>query len=213
MNYKRIPLGPIWTNSYILDNGSGSAVCVDVGGDPADVLGYLRNEKLQLKAILLTHCHMDHILGAADLIAATGAEIYVPEDDQQLLTDPDQNLANEFGYTVKPVRPDHIVRDGDVFTAAGITFTALHTPGHTRGSTCYIAEQNGERLLLSGDTLFARSIGRTDLAGGDPQAMTRSLARLKAIDGDVPVLPGHGPETSLQKEREWNPFLNAENGQ
>jgi hydroxyacylglutathione hydrolase len=213
MNYKRIPLGPIWTNSYILDNGSGSAVCVDVGGDPADVLGYLRNEKLQLRAILLTHCHMDHILGAADLIAATGAEIYVPEDDQQLLTDPDQNLANEFGYTVKPVRPDHIVRDGDVFTAAGITFTALHTPGHTRGSTCYIAEQNGERLLLSGDTLFARSIGRTDLAGGDPQAMTRSLARLKAIDGDMPVLPGHGPETSLQKEREWNPFLNAENGQ
>ena len=210
MNYKRIPLGPIWTNSYIIDNGNGSAVCVDVGGDPADVLGYLRREKLQLKAVILTHCHMDHILGAADLIAATKAEIYVPEDDQQLLIDPDQNLANEFGYAVKPVRPDHIVRDGDVFTAADITFTAMHTPGHTRGSTCYIADQGGQKLLLSGDTLFARSIGRTDLTGGDPQAMAQSLERLRAIDGDMPVLPGHGPETSLQKEREWNPFLNGD---
>ena len=102
------------------------------------------------------------------------------------------------------------MRDGDVFTAADITFTAMPTPGHTRGSTCYIAEQGGQKLLLSGDTLFARSIGRTDLTGGDPQAMAQSLERLRAIDGDMPVLPGHGPETSLQKEREWNPFLNGD---
>ncbi|MGI6075069.1 MAG: MBL fold metallo-hydrolase [Pyramidobacter sp.] len=210
MNYKRIPLGPIWTNSYVVDDGSGTAVCFDVGGDPADVLGYLRNERLALAAIVLTHCHMDHILGAADLIDATGAEIYVPEQDQRLLTDPDRNLASEFGYEVRAVTPDHLVRDGDVFSVGGMTLTALHTPGHTNGSTCYLVQQDDEKMLLSGDTLFARSIGRTDLVEGDPEAMTHSLARLKALKGDMPVLPGHGPETTLEKERQWNPFLTGE---
>lgn len=210
MNYKRIPLGPIWTNSYVIDDGNGIAVCCDVGGDPADVLAYLRNEKLSLTAIVLTHGHMDHILGAADLIDATGAEIYVPEQDLSLLTDPDRNLAGEFGYEVRPVTPDHRVHDGDVFTVGGMTFTALHTPGHTCGSTCYLVRQGDEKMLLSGDTLFARSIGRTDLVEGDPAAMTRSLERLKALKGDMPVLPGHGPETTLEKERRWNPFLTGE---
>ncbi|WP_321823276.1 MBL fold metallo-hydrolase [Pyramidobacter piscolens] len=207
MNYKRIPLGPLWTNSYVIDDGRGTAFCIDAGGDPADVLGYLRNERLKLAAIVLTHCHMDHILGCAALKKATGAVLYAPADDEPLLADPNRNLAGEFGYEIEAVQPDRLVRDGDVFSVGGISLTALHTPGHTPGSTCYVAEQDGEKLLVSGDTLFARSIGRTDLTGGDREAMSRSLARLNAIAGDMPVLPGHGPETTLQKEREWNPFL------
>ncbi len=207
MNYKRIPLGPLWTNSYVIDDGSGTALCVDAGGDPADVLGWLRNERLSLAAVVLTHGHMDHILGVAPLARATGAAVYVPELDEPLLSDPNKNLAAEFGYPVEAVKADKLVRDGDVFTVGRLTLTAMHTPGHTPGSTCYVVEQNGQKLLVSGDTLFARSIGRTDLTGGDMQAMTASLARLAAIPGDMPVLPGHGPETSLQRERELNPFL------
>ena len=207
MNYKRIPLGPLWTNSYVIDDGNGTALCIDAGGDPADVLGWLRNENLKLAAIVLTHGHMDHILGVAPLAQATGAAVYVPESDESLLRDPNMNLAAEFGYSVEPVKSDHIVRDGDVFTAGNMTVEALHTPGHTPGSSCYIVSQGEEKLLVSGDTLFARSIGRTDLAGGDADAMTKSLARLAAIPGDMPVLPGHGPETSLERERQLNPFL------
>ena len=207
MNYKRIPLGPLWTNSYVIDDGNGTALCFDAGGDPADVLGWLRNENLKLAAVVLTHGHMDHILGVAPLAQATGAAVYVPESDETLLRDPNMNLAAEFGYSVEPVKADHIVRDGDVFTAGNMTVEALHTPGHTPGSSCYVVSQGEEKLLVSGDTLFARSIGRTDLAGGDADAMTKSLARLAAIPGDMPVLPGHGPETSLERERQLNPFL------
>ena len=207
MNYKRIPLGPLWTNSYVIDDGNGAAVCFDAGGDPADVLGWLRNEKLTLAAIVLTHGHMDHILGVAPLARATGAAVYVPEADASLLRDPNMNLAADFGYSVEPVIADNIVHDGDVFTVGELTVEALHTPGHTPGSACYVVSQGEEKLLVSGDTLFARSIGRTDLAGGDMDAMTRSLARLAAIPGDMPVLPGHGPETSLERERALNPFL------
>lgn len=207
MNYKRIPLGPLWTNSYVVDDGNGIAVCFDAGGDPADVLGWLKNERLTLEAVVLTHGHMDHILGVAPLARTTGAPVYVLEADAGLLSDPNRNLAAEFGYAVEPVTSPRVLRDGDGFEVGGLKLSVMHTPGHTPGSACYIVEQGKERLLVSGDTLFARSIGRTDLAGGDPEAMTASLARLAALEGDMPVLPGHGPETSLQRERELNPFL------
>ena len=144
-----------------------------------------------------------------DLIEKMNLVNHTPEidTDRILIRDPNMNLAAEFGYSVEPVKTDHIVRDGDVFTAGNMTVEALHTPGHTPGSSCYIVSQGEEKLLVSGDTLFARSIGRTDLAGGDADAMTKSLARLAAIPGDMPVLPGHGPETSLERERQLNPFL------
>ncbi len=208
MNYKRIPLGPLWTNSYVVDDGNGTAVCFDAGGDPADVLGWLKNERLTLAAVVLTHGHIDHILGVAPLARATGAPVFVPEGDAALLSDPARSLAAEFGYDVEPVTPTKLVRDGDTLAFGGLSLEALHTPGHTPGSTCYIVAQGSERLLVSGDTLFARSVGRTDLAGGDPAAMDASLGRLAAIEGDMPVLPGHGPETALRRERELNPFLN-----
>ena len=97
------------------------------------------------------------------------------------------------------------IADGEILTTGGAAWKVIHTPGHTPGGVCYYSAEN--RLLLSGDTLFAGSIGRTDLAGGDADAMTKSLARLAAIPGDMPVLPGHGPETSLERERQLNPFL------
>ncbi len=208
MKYKRIPLGPLWTNCYVIDDGKGGALCVDPGGDPADVLSYLKKEGLKLELILLTHGHMDHILGVASLKKATGAEVYIPEEDGPMLTDPDLNLASEFDEEVEPVTPDRLLRDGDRFSVGEIAFLTIHTPGHTPGSCCFILEQPGEKMMVVGDTLFARSIGRTDLIGGDSSAMARSLERLKRLEGDMPVLPGHGPETTLERERQSNPFMN-----
>ena len=207
MNYKRIPLGPLWTNSYVIDDGNGTAVCFDAGGEPDDVKAYLRLEKLSLVAIVLTHGHMDHILGVGSLKAATGAKLYVPESDEAMLSDPAKSLAAQFGYGIEPIKADEILKDGDSFSVGGLSITVLHTPGHTPGSSSYIVEQNGSKLLVSGDTLFARSIGRTDLPGGDGNAIMRSLRRLSSIKGDMPVLPGHGPETTLNTERRLNPYL------
>ena len=197
MNYKRIPLGPLWTNSYVVDDGRGTALCFDAGGDPADVLGWLRNEQLKLAAIVLTHGHMDHILGVAPLARATGAAVYVPENDEALLRDPNMNLAAEFGYSVEPVAADHIVRDGDVFTFGELKVEALHTPGHTPGSVTY---RIGD-ALLTGDTMFQGSYGRTDFPGGSWEQEMNSIRKLLALPEDHPVYPGHGPQTTLAAER------------
>ncbi len=207
MNYKRFPLGPLWTNCYVLDDGKGVAFCVDPGWEPSEILSYIKSEKLQLAAIVLTHCHFDHILGVPELKRATGVPVYVPLLDESMLSSPSAEMA--YGFKTEPVKAEYILHDGEKFTIGEISLTCIHTPGHTQGSMCLIAEQGDEKILIAGDTLFARSIGRTDLEGGDPRAMKRSLERLKGIRGDMPVLPGHGPETSLQREREWNPFLNG----
>lgn len=207
MRYKRIPLGPLWTNSYTVDDDSGVAFSVDPGGDPGEILSYLKLEHLKLCAIILTHGHLDHILGVGALKKATGAKVYIPEADAPLLSDPNLSLASEFDEVLDPVIPDIYVHDGDKFNIGGISIQAIFTPGHTAGSTCYLLSQKEQMLLLSGDTLFADSIGRTDLAGGDPEAMVRSLQKLKEIRGDMPVLPGHGPETTLARERDYNPYM------
>ena len=206
-DYKRIPLGPLWTNSYTFDDGNGTAFCVDPGGDPADVVEFLQNRRLKLGAILLTHGHMDHCLGVADLVEATGAPVYMARGDLNMTKDNWANLAVEFGREVPPYEPSKLLDEGDTFSVGRFSLTVLLTPGHTPGSCCYIVEKDGEKLLISGDTLFARSIGRSDLRGGDSEALARSLARLKELKGDLPVLPGHGPETSLDRERQLNPFL------
>ena len=207
MNYRTIPLGPLWTNSYVIDDGRGQALCVDAGGPADAVIAWLHEKKLTLCAILLTHGHMDHILGAAGLKERTGAKLYISKEDAPLLRDPDKNLANDFGYDVRPAEPDMLLSDGSRFSVGAMDLEVIHTPGHTPGSICCVASQGDERLLISGDTLFSRSIGRTDLRGGDDAAMARSLRRLKEIPGDMPVLPGHGPETSLQRERLLNPWM------
>ncbi len=207
MKYKRIPLGVLWTNSYVIDDGNGRCLCVDPGGDPADVVSYLKQEGLKLEVILLTHGHMDHILGVAPLKRTTGARVYMAKLDGPMLSDPELNLSSHFDEALEAVTPDRLLADGDGFTVGDLAVVTVHTPGHTPGSCCYLVEQGDERLLVAGDTLFSRSIGRTDLPGGDPAAMDRSLERLKALEGDMAVLPGHGPETTLERERLHNPFL------
>ena len=193
-------------NTYIAwYEGSGECVVVDPAGEP-QVTSILQINGLTLKAILLTHGHFDHILGVARLKKKTGAKVFISKTDACALEGGRESLSYLFGIAVEPTKVDEYVSDGMVFTEAGITFRALHTPGHTKGGMCYIVED--ERVIFSGDTLFNLSYGRTDFPGGSADELYESIMfRLFSLEGDYRVLPGHESETTLDFERKHNPCV------
>ena len=187
-------LGIYFVNCYLIREADArSCVVVDPGGNANKVLKYLDENGLTLEAILLTHGHFDHVGAVKDLAEKTGCRVYLHADDLLL---PEKFTAGPLYYT-------HHYDEGDVLELAGLTIRVLHTPGHTEGSVCLLIDD----VLISGDTLFSHSCGRTDLPGGDPDAIMQSLARLKALAGDYRVLPGHNRATTLAVEREYNPFM------
>ena len=187
-------LGIYWVNTYIIREESSSTCCViDPGGHPKKVLDYLAKHGLTLEAILLTHGHFDHVGAVKDLYEKTLCKVYLHTDDLML---PENLTAGPLFYT-------HEYGEGDVLELAGLTIRVMHTPGHTEGSVCLLVDD----VIFAGDTLFCHSCGRTDLPGGSPEALTASLARLKALEGDYRVMPGHNRATTLAIEREYNPFL------
>lgn len=208
-NVVSIPTGPLAVNTYIVwyDGEEPPFDCVVI--DPANsnkVLRALAERQLNCRAILLTHGHFDHIMGVAKLKDATGAKVYINRLDADAISDGRSSLAHMVGLRVDPSRVDVFVEDGMTFTEAGVEFTAIHTPGHTKGGVCYVVEK--ERVIFSGDTLFRLSYGRTDLAGGDSMALYESLMyRLFTLKGDYRVLPGHEAETTLEFEKQNNPCV------
>lgn len=210
LNIISIPTGPLAVNTYIVWRGSKEPCgetreCVVI--DPANSGKVLKKlEELDLKpaAILLTHGHFDHIMGVAKLREATGARVYINKLDSAAMKDNGASLASMIGVRVDPSNIDGFVEDNSDITEAGITFRALHTPGHTKGGVCYVI--GSERVIFSGDTLFFMSYGRTDLPGGDAVALYDSIVyRLFTLKGDYRVLPGHDRETTLDFERRYNP--------
>ncbi len=206
MKYKRFPLGPLWTNTYLVWDDTGRGLLVDPAGDPDQIDGFARAWGISIEKILLTHGHLDHTGGLPAVMERFGAPVYVPEEDASLVSSPDQGALEWMGYDFKGTDDFSTLRDGDVLTVGSMKVTVLATPGHTPGSSCYLAEAEGGNLLLSGDTLFARSVGRTDLPGGDPELLDRSILKLAALPDGLQVLPGHGPETTIGAERKHNPF-------
>ena len=194
LNVHNLQLGAYFTNCYIIHEAASTACCVIDPGARADkVLALLQEKGLTLEAILLTHGHFDHVGAVKELAETTGCRVYLHADDLLL---PEKFTAGPLYYT-------HHYDEGDVLELAGLTIRVLHTPGHTGGSVCLLVDD----VLISGDTLFCHSCGRTDLPGGDPDAIMASLARLKALEGDYRVLPGHNRATTLAVEREYNPFM------
>ena len=187
-------LGVYWVNAYIIRDENSSSCCViDPGGHPNKVLDYLAKNNLTLEAILLTHGHFDHVGGVKAIAEATGCKVYLHTAD---LAMPEKLTAGPLHYT-------HSYGEGDQLHLAGLTIDVIHTPGHTPGSVCLLCED----AMFSGDTLFARSCGRTDLAGGDPEAMAASLQRLASFGNDYRVFPGHNSATTLALEKEYNPYM------
>ena len=194
LNVKVLPLGAYQTNCYIAwGEGSDTCVVIDPGYEPQTVLAQAEKLGKKIQAVLLTHGHFDHVGGVRQLAADADCRVYL---HAQELSMPQQLTAGPLHYT-------HTYGEGDVLTLAGTTFRVLHTPGHTPGCVCLMAED----VLFSGDTLFADSCGRTDLPGGDWATIRKSLLRLAAMEKDYTVYPGHGQSTTLAQEKSFNPYM------
>jgi hydroxyacylglutathione hydrolase len=207
MIHEIIPVGPLHCNCSIIgDEATHEAMVIDPGDDIEDVLGIIHKHNLQVKQIVITHAHIDHVGGAMKLRAATGAPILLNQNDYDLLRMLDVQAAWIGVAPPGNVEIDRSVTTGETVTAGSLTAQILHTPGHTEGSICLYFP--AEQKLIAGDTLFAGSIGRTDLPGGSMQKIMRSLHNtVLALPDETVVVPGHGPLTTIGEERESNPFL------
>jgi hydroxyacylglutathione hydrolase len=207
MIHKIFPVGPLQCNCSILgDEKTHEAMVIDPGDQIEGILEILRQEKLTLKQIVITHAHIDHVGGAMKLKAATGAPILMNQNDYALLKMLDVQAT---WVGMKPpgaVQIDESVNQGRVLKIGEISSQVIDTPGHTEGSICVYLPT--EKKLIAGDTLFAGSIGRTDLPGGSMEKIMRSLHnQVLALPDETVVTPGHGPNTTIGEERETNPFL------
>lgn len=199
MKIKRLFVGALHTNCYIIECGSEACV-VDPGGNADKILKHLEGKNVS--KILLTHGHFDHILAAEDIRKATGAKLYISREDEEMLSDPYKNLYADFQKTTdgfSPLSADAVY--SDAVTVGDTEFEVIKTPGHSKGSVCFYS--GGE--LISGDTLFAGAIGRTDF--GNYDEIMSSIWKLMLLEDDVKVHPGHGFSTTIGTERNENPFL------
>ncbi len=214
------PAGPWGTNCYVAATGPGTeCVVVDPGKDATDgVQQVVREHNLKPVAVLVTHGHVDHMWCVAPVAGGYDATAWIHPEDRHLLTDPMAGMSADtaamlLGTKHTFAEPERVeeLRDGQTLELAGLEFSVDHTPGHTRGSVTFrtpYAEREVSEIMFSGDLLFAGSIGRTDLPGGDHPTMLRSLReKVLPLRDDIVVLPGHGEQTSIGRERATNPFL------
>ena len=194
MKMTTMALGAYQTNCYLAwSEESDECIVVDPGYEPERVLAQTEKLGKKIVAILLTHGHFDHVGGVKEIAAETDCKVYIHERD---LSMPQQMTAGRLYYT-------HTYGEGDVLNLAGLSLGVLHTPGHTPGSVCLTVEDT----MFSGDTLFEGSCGRTDLPGGSWTEICASLKRLVSLEEDYKVYPGHGPSTTLNEEKQYNPYM------
>lgn len=194
------------SNCYVAENENKEAFAVDIGGDPDELLKFIKQNGLTLKKILLTHGHYDHFRGVAAVAENTGAEVFIHMEDEKMLTNAKESLAPFIGAKdFEPVSTYTLLNDGDIIDFSGTQIKVIHTPGHTRGGVCYVCEDK----IFSGDTLFNMSIGRTDFPGGDHSTLLRSLGKIAALSGekDYEIYPGHDRKTTLSYEMRHNPYM------
>lgn len=209
MIIKQLILGDYQTNSYVLrkDSSSTAAVIIDTGLDSAPLLSFLDENDIIPAALILTHGHIDHIKGCSDLRSKyPDIEVYIHNEDAQMLTESEKNLSQMAGEPFVTSKHDHLLNDSDTIDIVGISLKVFHAPGHTQGGIClYSAKDN---ILFSGDTLFADSVGRTDLPGGSMKKLIEGIkTKLFTLPAETLVYPGHGPSTTIGQEKTYNQYL------
>jgi hydroxyacylglutathione hydrolase len=206
MIVKCLAVGSMAANCYLVwCETTKEALIIDPGGEGRRILAEVDREQLQVKYVVNTHGHVDHIAANFEVCDATGATLMIHEADASLLADPGLNLSSYVGGALPPLKPGALLHEGDeIACGEQVRLKVLHTPGHTRGGISLQAEG----IVFTGDTLFADSVGRTDFPGGSWQSMIDSIkGKLLTLGDDTVVYPGHGPSTTIGHERKHNPFL------
>jgi glyoxylase-like metal-dependent hydrolase (beta-lactamase superfamily II) len=198
-----VTVGPFAENTYLVDDGHGRGVLVDPGDEPARLIKFVESSGATLEAIWLTHAHLDHIGGIAGVKRRWNVPVSMHPADAPVFAFGARSAAAYGVPFEQPAPPEKTLADGDTLMLGELEFSVWHVPGHAPGHVIFLADG----VMLGGDLLFAGSIGRVDLPLSDPRAMQRSLDRLSSLPDETIVYPGHGPITTLERERETNPFL------
>ena len=204
LSVKSATFGSLENNCYLItDEKTNKSALIDCTEDSEKMMNFIKGADLEY--ILLTHGHFDHIGAANEVREHYGIKIYASCDEEKLLASPARNLSNAYGMSLRVIA-DVLHNDGDILELAGLKIKAIHTPGHTAGGTCYYIES--DKTLMSGDTLFAGSVGRTDYPTASSAAMMESLHdKLCKLPDDTDVYPGHGEFTTIGYEKQNNPFM------
>lgn len=205
MIFERLSLGIYGANCYIIGcKETKEAIVVDPGGNHSEVVDEINKKNLNLKYIILTHGHADHIGGIIKLKEEINAPILIHKDDEDMLIDANINLSNRMNMDTIEVKPDKLLNDNDILKLGNLKVEILHTPGHTKGSICIKIED----ILITGDTLFLGSIGRSDLYGGNHETLIKSIKeKLLHLNDETTIYPGHGGQSTIGFEKKNNPFI------
>ncbi len=203
-------LGPFETNAYVYTPDGQNAWIIDPGLGPEAIIDHMKSLELDAAAVLLTHAHADHILGLSDIMDAfPDTPLLIHEAEEDWPSDPALNLSAMFGTPYSGPRPTRLLKHGDTIHVGGQAWGVRHTPGHSPGGCVFLAP--GGELAIVGDTLFSGSVGRTDFPGGDFDELAESIRReIYSLDERCLCLPGHGPSTTVGRERAHNPFVRRE---
>lgn len=205
MNIKVMPLGMVQANCYIITNNQNECAIIDPGGESEKIINYLEENSITPKMILLTHGHFDHIASVWDLIEKYNLAVYINQNDLEMLQDINIALCSmtRLYFNYKAGLEYNALNDNDTVNLGELEFKLIHTPGHSKGSSCFIVEDS----IFTGDTLFKGDIGRTDLYGGDYNTIKNSLKKLCKLDKNYKVYPGHGESSYLEDEIQHNPYM------
>jgi hydroxyacylglutathione hydrolase len=203
MILQKIVVGPLESNCYIIaDEHTKETLIVDPGDEPDKIIDLIHENSLQVKYIVCTHAHFDHVGAISDIKQETGASIIIHQDEREIYRST-REQAVSWGFELDDLpEPDMLVSEGDILEIGSLKFVIIHTPGHSPGSICL----SGEDILITGDTVFAGSVGRTDFYGGNIVQLKKSFKRLMSFSEETKIFPGHGPETTVEREKKENFF-------